>query len=51
MMTTPDGTTTELPVERGAVQFSEAHTHLPASLGEGVEAIVVELKAGAAAKP
>jgi len=51
MMTTADGTTTELPFESGAVQFSDAHTHLPASSADGVEVIVVELKTGAGAKP
>jgi quercetin dioxygenase-like cupin family protein len=51
MMTSPDGTTAEMATEKGAVQFSDAQTHLPASSADGVEVIVVELKTAAAPKP
>lgn len=50
-MTTPDGKTSEISAARGTVMFSERQTHLPTSGADGAEAIVVELKQAAAARP
>ena len=43
-MNLPDGKSTEIAAERNAVQYSDAHSHLPEMTSAGADAIVVELK-------